>query len=47
MCQNSLRPFFGLGAQSMVERIEIRWPDGAVQILENVAADQILTVYQD
>jgi enediyne biosynthesis protein E4 len=35
---------FGLGPAAMVPRIEIRWPDGAVQTLTNVKADRILTI---
>ena len=27
-----------------VERMEIRWPSGVTQTLENVAANQVLTV---
>jgi hypothetical protein len=35
--------FFGLGAAE-AERLEIRWPSGAVQILTPVRADQVLLV---
>jgi hypothetical protein len=35
---------FGTGAAGTVDRVEIRWPSGTVQVLENVAADQTLTV---
>ena len=35
---------FGLGDCASVDRIEITWPDGAVQVLDQVAADQRLTV---
>jgi hypothetical protein len=28
----------------MVEKIEIRWPSGKTQLLENIKANQILTV---
>jgi hypothetical protein len=41
---NDLRVHFGLGRQAQADRIEIRWPGGAVQVLEKVAADQFLTV---
>jgi len=47
MCQNALRPFFGLGTHTRADQVEIRWPSGAVQRLENVAADQILTVREE
>jgi hypothetical protein len=35
---------FGLGADSRADLIEIHWPSGIVQTLQNVAADQILKV---
>jgi len=38
------RVHFGLGKASMVQRIEIRWPSGTLQVLTNVTADQILKV---
>ncbi len=41
---NDPRLFFGLGKAPVADRIEIRWPSGAVQTLTNVKAGQILTV---
>ena len=41
---NDLRVHFGLGRRERAELIEIRWPSGITQKLENVAADQFLTV---
>jgi enediyne biosynthesis protein E4 len=35
---------FGLGKSEKIERIEIAWPSGTKQVLENVKADQVLTV---
>jgi hypothetical protein len=35
---------FGLGAETRADAVEIHWPSGIVQTLENVAADQILKV---
>jgi hypothetical protein len=35
---------FGLGEQRRVEQVEIRWPSGTVDRLENVPANQVLTV---
>ena len=35
---------FGLGADSTVDLVEIRWPSGAVQTLRNVKGDQVLKV---
>ncbi|MEW6749681.1 MAG: CRTAC1 family protein [Candidatus Latescibacterota bacterium] len=41
---NDLRTHFGLGDAAQADRLEIRWPSGAVQVLEDVRADQELTV---
>jgi hypothetical protein len=38
------RVHFGLGSHSMATRIEISWPSGVHQILQNVKSDQILRV---
>jgi hypothetical protein len=38
------RLHFGLGNRSKVDWIEIRWPSGVLTRLENVPADQIITV---
>jgi len=35
---------FGLGDAKTADEVEIRWPSGTVQILKNVAADQLLEV---
>jgi len=35
---------FGLGANKLADRVEIRWPSGITQELKNVTADQIVTV---
>lgn len=42
---SSLGPVhFGLGAETKAATVEIHWPSGIVQTLQNVAADQILKV---
>ena len=38
------RVHFGLGKESVVSRIEIRWPSGITQTLKDVKADQILQI---
>jgi hypothetical protein len=38
------RVHFGLGSSEKADRIEIRWPSGQIQVLENVPADQVLTI---
>jgi hypothetical protein len=44
--QRDPRLHFGLGQESKVDRIEIRWPkpSGQTQVLTNIAVDQILRV---
>jgi hypothetical protein len=37
---SDLRPLFGLGAVSRVERLEIRWPSGTVQVVEGLAVNR-------
>jgi hypothetical protein len=38
------RVHFGLAADAVIKEIELKWPSGAVQVLRNVKADQILNV---
>jgi hypothetical protein len=44
LSQGDPRVHFGLAKNTNVDKIEIRWPSGKVQILENIKANQILTV---
>jgi enediyne biosynthesis protein E4 len=44
MSSSDKRVHFGLGAETRVSSIEIRWPRGTVQKLENIQADQFLAV---
>jgi len=46
LSQNDLRLHFGLGTAAKVDTIEIAWPGGAKQRLENVAADRVLAIKQ-
>jgi len=41
---NDLRVHFGLGRRPQADRVEVRWPSGVVQVLEDVAVDQLLTI---
>ena len=45
--QSDPRLHFGLGPEDRVKLLEVRWPDGGLQYVENVRADQLLTVRQD
>ncbi len=38
------RLHFGLGKRDRVDRIEVRWLGGGVDVLENVAVDRLLTI---
>jgi hypothetical protein len=44
LAQNDLRVHFGLGEAQRADRLEIRWPSGTVDTMENIDANQILTV---
>jgi hypothetical protein len=44
LSQDDGRVHFGLGSSARVDRIEIHWPSGRQQVMENVNADRILTV---
>ncbi|NKB67428.1 MAG: tetratricopeptide repeat protein [Candidatus Latescibacteria bacterium] len=41
---NSLQLDVGVGTAQIIEEIEVRWPTGAVQVLRNVEADQVLVM---
>ncbi|HJQ20530.1 MAG TPA: CRTAC1 family protein [Gemmatimonadaceae bacterium] len=44
--QNDRRLHFGIGRNEFVDRVEIRWPSGERQTLQNPAIDQIVTVQE-
>jgi hypothetical protein len=44
LSSNDKRVHFGLGASKKVKLLEITWPSGRTQRLENIAADRILKV---
>jgi hypothetical protein len=41
---DDLRAHFGLGAATRVDRIEVRWPCGAVDVLKDVEGRRVVTV---
>jgi len=41
---NDLRLHFGLGEKTKADRVEIYWPSGQVEVLKDVAANQLITV---
>jgi hypothetical protein len=44
LSQNDLRLHFGLGAADRVDHIEIAWPSGVRQVLNDIAADRIISI---
>ncbi len=44
LSQSDPRAHFGLGSARTVDRVEIRWPSGRVSTIQNLKANQILTV---
>ncbi len=46
LSQNDLRQHFGLGPATKIDSVEIRWPNGKVEMLQNLAADAIYTIVE-
>ena len=44
--QNDLRLHFGLGSAAQADKIEIRWPDGAIETVTDAPANQRLVIQQ-
>jgi len=47
LSQNDPRMHFGLGGAGKVDRVEIKWPSGKVQKLDNIQANQIITITEE
>jgi len=47
LSQNDPRLHFGLGADSKISQIEIRWPNGKIETLRELPADFIYTIVED
>ncbi len=47
LSQNDPRLHFGLGRAASADRITIRWPDGSVETLKNVKANQVLKLRRE
>lgn len=47
LSNNDPRLHFGLSDHEVIDRIEISWPSGIEQILENVEVNQILTIEEE
>ena len=46
LSQNDLRLHFGLGAAASMESVQVRWPNGNVEEIKNLAADKIYTIVE-
>jgi enediyne biosynthesis protein E4 len=46
LSQSEVHPTFGLGTAAVADKITVRWPSGAVQVLEKVAADRVVPVVE-
>jgi hypothetical protein len=44
LAQNDLRVHFGLGSATKADRLEIAWPSGRVDVVENLPANHVITV---
>jgi hypothetical protein len=46
LSQNDLRLHFGLGTAKKMDTVEIRWPNGTVETLHNIASDNVYTIVE-
>jgi hypothetical protein len=44
LSQNDLRAHFGLGTATGSERMEIRWPSGATEVVADLPANHVITI---
>jgi hypothetical protein len=44
LSQNDTRAHFGLGGATTVDKLEVRWPSGRVEVLERIPADHLITI---
>jgi hypothetical protein len=44
--QNDQRVHFGLGAASKIDKLEVKWPDGAVETINVPGIDRVITVVE-
>jgi hypothetical protein len=42
--QNDLRVHFGLGAATRVDQLEVRWPNGRVDVVRDIPADRMIDI---
>ena len=44
LSNNEPRVHIGLGQQSLISKLDIKWPDGKQEVYENIKSDQYLTI---
>jgi hypothetical protein len=44
LSQNDLRIHFGLGSKNHIDRVEILWPDGKMEVQSNLAVDRLYPI---
>jgi len=43
---NDMRLHFGLGSSVEVKRIEVRWPNGNIEVFQGGSADRFITLIE-
>lgn len=46
MSQDHLPLHFGVGTATVIDRVELRWPSGMTQFVENLGVDQVVTLVE-
>ncbi len=46
LSQNDLRAHVGVGRETIIDRLEIRWPGGGTEVLRNLPVNNILTIVE-
>ena len=44
LAQHDMRVHFGLGAATKADRLEITWPDGKADVMENLPVNHVITI---
>ena len=44
--QDEFKLHFGLGEHTMVDQVEVRWPSGQVDVIDNIPADQTVRIIE-
>jgi hypothetical protein len=44
--QNDVRVHFGLNRATRIDRLEVRWPSGRVEVIQNIPANHIVTLVE-